>query len=104
MSTAADRRRRWAGAIFLGIALGMLVVGQTLLRNRLGPKAYLVYWLACFIFTGLAMLTALLDYAAIRRSARAEQREFLDETIKTIARGRPPRSERGRQKPGPGTG
>jgi hypothetical protein len=86
MSSNSDKRRRWLGAVFLLIALGMLVAGETVLRDRLGKAVFVIYWLGCFVFTGLAALVAILDAAAVGRRARAEQREFLESTLKEIER------------------
>jgi membrane protein implicated in regulation of membrane protease activity len=91
--SSTDKRRRWLGATFLLAALGMLVAGETLLRSRLGGVAFVIYWLACFVFTGLALLFASLDAAIVRRRARAEQREFLEDTLKEIERERAARQQ-----------
>ncbi|PYM10190.1 MAG: hypothetical protein DME18_16775, partial [Verrucomicrobia bacterium] len=61
----ADARRRWFGVFFLIIAVGMLVWGQTFLKPYLEGLGFIVYWLACMGFTGLAMLSALLDIWAV---------------------------------------
>ena len=82
MSIPADARRRWFGMFFLLLAFGMLVWGQTVLKPRLGQGiAFVLYWLACFAFTGLAILTALLDFWIVRRRSRVAQRELLRKTI-----------------------
>jgi len=67
----------------------MLVAGQTLLRDHLSQLGFVVYWLVCFAFTFLAMIVAWIDALAIRRRSRVEQREFLEETLREIAR-KPP--------------
>ena len=73
----ADARRRWFGVFFLIIAVGMLVWGQTFLKPYLEGLGFIVYWLACMGFTGLAMLSALLDIWAVRRRTRDQQRDLL---------------------------
>ncbi len=73
MLTAADARRRWFGALFLALASGMLVWGQTVLKSYLAGWWFLMYWLVCFMFTGLAMLVALLDIWVVRRRIRETQ-------------------------------
>src|SRR5215831_983007 len=93
MPLTAIPRRRWVGTLALAAALGMLVVGQTLLRGRFSDLAFLIYWLICFAFTGLAMGMALLDMRAVRNRTRQEQRTLLDATIKEIQR-----DARGKQK------
>jgi len=72
----ADARRRWFGVFFLIIAVGMLVWGQTFLKPYLEGLGFIVYWLACMGFTGLAMLSALLDIWAVRRRTRDQQRDL----------------------------
>src|SRR5438874_3925578 len=77
-------RRRWIGTLALTTALGMLVIGQTLLKGRLNDLAFLIYWLVCFAFTGLAMAMALLDMRAVQSRTRQEHRNLLDTTLKEI--------------------
>ena len=62
----------------------MLVVGQTILQNHLRDLAFLVYWLICFTFTGLAVAVALLDARENRRRLREERRDLLQMTLKDI--------------------
>ncbi len=73
----ADVRRRWFGVFFLLIAAGMLIWGQTILKPYLEGLGFVLYWLACMAFTGLALLTALLDIWAVRRRTREPQRDLL---------------------------
>ncbi|MBM3834351.1 MAG: hypothetical protein FJ403_13995 [Verrucomicrobia bacterium] len=87
MSNSADARRRWFGAFFLIVAGGLVIWGQTILKPHLGDGiGFLLYWLTCFAFTGLAILTALLDIWIIRPRARASQRELLKQTLPKIER------------------
>lgn len=87
MADKRDFRRRALGVIFLLASAGMLVAGETFLQERLRaqPVAFLVYWLGCFGFVGLAFLTAVLDLVMVRRRVRAEQRELLESTLRQIA-------------------
>ena len=73
----ADVRRRWFGMFFLLIAAGMLIWGQTILKPHLEGIGFVLYWLACMAFTGLALVTALLDIWADRRRTREQQRDLL---------------------------
>ena len=73
----ADVRRRWFGVFFLLIAAGMLIWGQTILKSYLEGIGFVLYWLACMAFTGLALLTALLDIRAVRRRTREQHRDLL---------------------------
>jgi uncharacterized membrane protein YcjF (UPF0283 family) len=107
MGGTAQKRRRRLGVLFLLAALAMLVAGETLLKDRFSKAGFLVYWLACLGFTLMAMVVAWLDALAIRQRSRIEQREFLEETLREIARkkrvpeqeSRPPDPEGGEQKP-----
>src|SRR5258706_15277000 len=82
MSNPVDARRRWFGAFFLFVAVGLLVWGETILKPYLGNGiGFILYWLACFFFTGLALLTALLDLWIVRRRARDAQRELWQKTF-----------------------
>lgn len=84
MPTSADALRRWLGLLFLALAFGLLIWGQTVLRDSLKGAAFLAYWGCCFLFTMAAIITALLDVRATRRKAREEQDELLRRTIEEI--------------------
>jgi membrane protein implicated in regulation of membrane protease activity len=94
MGLDATARRRWLGALMLLTALGMLVAGETVLKNRLKDLAFLLYWLLCFAFTSLAIVMAYLDVRALQRRTRREAHELLQTTLKDIqteARSKPRR-------------
>jgi hypothetical protein len=95
MQHKADFRRRLLGAAFLGAALLMLVVGQTVLRNFLQDIGFLLYWLVCIFFTFLAVMVAFRDLSAVRHRTREEQRALLEDTLAEIAR----RENAGTKKP-----
>ena len=84
MALDTTARRRWFGAVILLVALAMLVGGETVFKERLGPIASLLYWMACLILTSLAIMVALLDVRALQRRTRQEQRDLLDATLKNI--------------------
>lgn len=63
----------------------MLIWGQTLLKPHLSGIGYLFYWLACFAFTLLALLTALLDLLVLRQRTRREQRELYERSLSDAA-------------------
>jgi membrane protein implicated in regulation of membrane protease activity len=88
MPTTADALRRWLGLLFLALAFGLLVWGQTVLRERLNQnlKAFVIYWGSCFVFTFAAIITALLDVRATRRRAQEEQNQLLQRTLEEIER------------------
>lgn len=88
MPSSADALRRWFGLFFLAVAFGMLIWGQTVLRERLQqtPALFLGYWGICFLVTFAAIFTALLDMRATRKRARREQKELLQRTLNEIER------------------
>ena len=86
MDTNSFLPHRKRGMVFLIISLVMLVLGETVLRNSLSKVPFIVYWMVCFVFTGLAIIFAFLDVAGVQRQAREQQRELLEKTINEIAR------------------
>ena len=86
MKMDTPARRRWFGALCLAAALVMLLCGQTFLKDRLNGSVFLslLYWLACFVFTGLAMIAALRDLRFVSRTTRQERRQLLEDTLKQI--------------------
>ena len=81
MSNPQDARRRWFGLFFLFVALGLLIWGQTILKPHLTGLGFVFYWLLCFFFTMLAMLTALLDFWIVRHRTREAQKDSLKKTF-----------------------
>jgi len=79
-------RHRKRGLTFLIIAVLMLLLGETVLRQSLSKVPFILYWMACFVFTGMAIIFAFLDVAGVQRQAREQQRELLEKTIHEIAR------------------
>ena len=87
-------RRRWIGGLALAAALAMLVAGETVLKNHLRDIGFLIFWLVCFVFTGIAIVMAFLDARALQHRTRREQRDLFEATLRQIekeARTRPPR-------------
>lgn len=80
--------RRWFGLFFLALAFGMLIWGQTVLRPRLAqyPTLFLFYWCGCFVVTGAAIVTAMLDLRATRKRARREHEDLVQRTLNEIDR------------------
>ena len=97
MALDPSSRRRWIGALILLGAMGMLIAGETVLRDRLGPVATLTYWLVCLVLTGGAVMVALLDVRALQRRIRREQRDLFEATLKKI-------QSEAQAKPRPGSG
>src|SRR5262245_6806973 len=86
MGSSPQTRRRWVGGGFLVAALAMLVAGETVLKNRLEPIGFILFWLACLVCTCAAIMVALVDLSAVRRRTREEQRALLESTVQEIAR------------------
>jgi hypothetical protein len=83
MLTSVDARRRWFGAFFLILSLGMLIWGTTLLADYLvhHPMFFVGYWAACAFCTGLALINALLDMIIMRKRTRDEQLSLAEKTV-----------------------
>ena len=64
----------------------MLIWGETVLEGflRQHPILFIVFWLACILLTGSALVIALLEMRAIRREWQGTQRELLRETMKDL--------------------
>ena len=80
----AKARRRWFGALCLLAAIVMLILGETLLDERLAGLWFIGYWLACFMLTVLAICAAMLDAHALRQEIRQEQKDLLRDTFSQI--------------------
>jgi hypothetical protein len=85
MALDATARRRVVGALFVAGALAMLIAGQTVLSGRLGPWAFMLYWLACLALTGGAIVVAFRDLRAIQRRNLEEQRRLFQATLEQVA-------------------
>src|SRR5215831_13860360 len=81
---AGVNRRRLLGALCLGAAVLMLVLGETVLNHRLSELVFLLYWIICFVLTCMAIGCAFLDVRAMQQTVRKEQRSLLDETMREI--------------------
>jgi len=64
----------------------MLVLGLTVLKNRLRLQMFLYYWLVCMIVTAMALIIALLDMRAVRLRSRREEAELMTRTLLEIER------------------
>ncbi len=83
-----DRKtRRVAIFVLLALAVLMVIVGSTFLREFLNPRAHVgwfaVYWLACGWFTFTAMLLALFDLLIVRAEARQARRILREEAARS---------------------
>jgi len=74
--------RHWVSGVFIFIAIGMVVLGETVLAGRLKDYDYVFYWGACMIVTLMAAFAAVFDMAAIRRESRREHHRLVEDTFK----------------------
>jgi hypothetical protein len=88
MAWSSQGFRRWSGAVYLGISILMLIVGATVLDNRLQGAAFIYYWLICTAFTCLALLIAVIDFRAVSRQSRREQGELIRDILSAVAKGK----------------
>lgn len=77
---------RWLATICLAVSVGMVVAGQSLLKERLQAEAFIYYWLVCIVFTFLTMVIALVDYWMVRRRMHREQKALFQEALQAIVR------------------
>jgi hypothetical protein len=84
MALDATSRRRRFGVVVLSAALILLIAGETVLKDRLGRVGFILYWMACFICTGLAILVALVDARVLKSKVREEQRDLVKDILKEI--------------------
>jgi hypothetical protein len=84
MSLKPEQRRRWTGAVILGIAALMLILGETLLKGSFSPLLMVVYWLACFALAAMAMIYAVIDASVVARQTTKARRELAARTIQDI--------------------
>jgi len=84
MAWEASSRRRTLGCVFLTVAVMLLVGGETVFQGRLHDSGFVLYWSACFVCTGLAMVVAFVDLRALQRQTREEQRELVKDTLREI--------------------
>src|SRR5215212_1939957 len=81
MKMSGQARRRWFGGVVLGLALAMLVLGQTVLIDNLKAQAFLLYWAVCFILTMAAIVVAFRDVKEVQQKVGREQRDLLEGTL-----------------------
>src|SRR5215510_15910037 len=97
MALESASRRRIFGCVILSTAVLLLALGETLLKGRLSGVGFILYWMACFVCTAVAMVVAITDLRALRARTREEQRHLVHDTLKEIesdARTRPPRQNK----------
>ena len=81
MPTSKDKRRRWFGTFYVIVAAGMVFWGEIVFRSKLNGVTFLVYWTTCFVLTGLAILSAILDIRAVRKEILSRQKDILNKVL-----------------------
>ena len=86
MLTSLDARRRWFGAFFLILSLGLLIWGTTFFNDYLvkRPIFFIIYWGACALLTGLALINAMVDMIIMRKRTRDEQIALAEKSFAEI--------------------
>jgi len=67
---------RTIGTILISACCVMVVVGVTVLSDRLKGPPFVLYWSWCFLIAAGAFLTALFDMVMVRRASRQTRREL----------------------------
>lgn len=73
--------RRLVAGTFLFGALIMLALGLTFFSSHLKGVTFILFWLVCFLLTGLSAILAVIDVALIRRELKKEQRALIESTL-----------------------
>jgi hypothetical protein len=76
--------RRMLATAFLLLAVSLLLAGETVLKDRLGPVTTLLYWLSCLLVTVAAILCALVDALRSFSQVHRDQRTLLEQTLREI--------------------
>lgn len=75
---------RIISGIWIGLAIGLIIGGQTWWKDDLSGLGFLIYWGACFMSAVFAAACALLDLMTIKRETKLENRRLFHETIEQI--------------------
>ena len=84
MGNGSDSLRRKLGIVCLAVPGAMLILGQTALKSSLNGAAFILYWVACFLFTSAAVFIALADMRAVRNRTLEETRALLEKTLSDV--------------------
>ena len=63
------------GAVLLTVCAVMVVLGSTLLVDRLHGPRFILYWSWCLLLTFAAIVLALWDMLLVRRALKRKQQE-----------------------------
>jgi hypothetical protein len=80
--------RRWHGLLCLVLGAAMLLWGQTLLKDRLSGRSFVIYWAICFLVTGLALIISLWDSYQLRRQMRAQEKALFKKMLDQVEQAR----------------
>ncbi|HUJ10786.1 MAG TPA: hypothetical protein VL171_12230 [Verrucomicrobiae bacterium] len=72
----AQRILRYVGAVVLSSCAVMVVLGSTVLADRLHGPRFLIYWSWCLLLTIAAILIALWDVLLVRRASKRYRQEL----------------------------
>ena len=70
---------RTIGTILVSTCCVMVVLGVTILSDRLKGPQFVLYWSWCFLITIGTLLTALFDLMMVRRASRQTRRRLYRE-------------------------
>jgi len=71
-----QRTLRYAGAVVLSCCAVMVVLGTTVLSERLQGPQFIIYWSWCLLLTVAAIFMALWDILLVRRASKRSRREL----------------------------
>jgi hypothetical protein len=77
---------RGLALVFMALAGGMLLWGQTVLASRLAGRTFIIYWTLCFLFAGLALIFSVMEIFRLRRGLYRQQKDLLRKTLEEIDR------------------
>jgi hypothetical protein len=91
----AQRILRYAGATALSSCAVMVVLGSTILAERLHGPQFLIYWSWCLLLTIVAIVIAIWDMLLVRRASKRTrqelfQRQFMSEDFAGKVRSKTP--------------
>lgn len=69
---------RALGTLFIVACVGMIICGETFLRDRLVGAWFVFYWTWCFLITLLAGILAVVDLVCVRRAAKRDRRALVE--------------------------
>jgi hypothetical protein len=67
---------RVVGTVLLTASALMVVLGSTVLANRLQGPRFLLYWTPCMLLTIAAIIVTLADMLLVRRASKRTRREL----------------------------